>query len=236
MKPAVAHPGEDDVAAGDGAVEVRPRRQRGRRPGQPGDQRALGHREVLGGLAEHPSRHRLHPVDAGAEVDAVEVELEDLLLGELGFDQHRQHGLAALAQVAPPVRQEQRARQLLGDRAAALDRPRRACIANDGASDRNRVDARMAEEAMVLDGDERMLEVRRDGGERHVVPLLVEPEPGPAVGGVEPGVADPAGQPVDGIALFAQPPGGQTGHRRSRHRGEAGPGPGRCAAARAHSL
>ena len=190
----LAHPGEDDVAAGDRAVEVRPRRQRRRRPGQPGDQRALGHREVLGGLAEHPLRHRLHAVDAGAEVDAVEVQLEDLLLGELRFDQHRQHGLAALAQVAPPVRQEERARQLLGDRAAALDRARRARIADDRARHRNRVDARMAEEAMVLDGDERVLEVRRDGGDRHVVPLLVEPEPAPAVGGVEPGVADPAGQ------------------------------------------
>ena len=34
-------------------------------------------------------RHRLDAVDAGAEVDAIEVELEDLLLGELRLDQQR---------------------------------------------------------------------------------------------------------------------------------------------------
>ena len=130
-----------------------------------------------------------------------------------------------LPQVAPPVRQEERARQLLGDGAAALDRPRRARIADDGASDGNRVDARMAEEAMVLDGDEGVLEMRRDGGDRHVVPLLVEPEPGTAVGGVEPGVADTAGQLVDGIALFAEPSRGETGHGDDGVEQQPGPAP-----------
>ena len=33
----------------------------------------------LGRLAEHALRHRLDAVDAGAEVDAIQVQLEDLL-------------------------------------------------------------------------------------------------------------------------------------------------------------
>ena len=44
----------------------------------------------------------------------------------------------------------------------------------------------MDEEAVILDGDERVLQVGRDLGERHVVPLLVQAEPAAAVGGEEP--------------------------------------------------
>ena len=42
----LAHPRQDDVAALDRAVEVRPRRQRRRRARQPGDERALGKRQL----------------------------------------------------------------------------------------------------------------------------------------------------------------------------------------------
>jgi hypothetical protein len=61
------------------------------------------------------------------------------------------------------------------------------------------------EEAVVFDGNEGVLQVRRDGGDRHVVALFVEPEPALAVGGVEPGVADAARQLVDIVALLANP-------------------------------
>ena len=54
-------------------------------------------------------------------------------------------------------------------------------LRNTARRERDRIDARMPEEAMVFDGDERLLEMRRDGGDRHVVPLLVEPEPAAAV-------------------------------------------------------
>ena len=87
---------------------------------------------------------------------------------------------------------------------------------------RDRIDAGMQEEAVVLDRDERVLQVRRDRGERHVVPLLVEAEPRPAVGGVEPGVADAAGQLVDGVALLAEPPDAERGD--SDHHVEQEPG------------
>jgi hypothetical protein len=43
---------------------------------------------------------------------------------------------------------------------------------------------------MILDGDERVLEVSRDGGKRHVLPVLVHAKPSAAIGREEPGVAD----------------------------------------------
>ena len=40
----------------------------------------------------------------------------------------------------------------------------------------------MVIEAAILDRDDRVLQIGRDLGERHVVPLFVEPEPRLAVG------------------------------------------------------
>ena len=83
-------------------------------------------------------------------------------------------------------------------------------------------------EAMVLDGDEGLLQVRRDLGQRHVLPLLVEAEPALAVGGVEPGVADAARQLVHGPGLLPDP--GREQRRPPRRRpappaGCCGPAP-----------
>ena len=47
---------------------------------------ASGSVTALRRLPEQVLRHRLDAVDAGAEVDAVQVELEDLRLGELRLD------------------------------------------------------------------------------------------------------------------------------------------------------
>ncbi len=65
---------------------------------------------------------------------------------------------------------------------------------------------------MVLDRDERVLEMFRDFTERHVTPVLVEPEPSPAVRGEKPGVADAAGQTINRMTLAEEP--------RHAHRGE----------------
>ena len=88
----LAHLRQHDVAALERAVVVRPRRQRRRRADQPGDERRLRQRDRLRRLAEQMLRHRLDAVDAGAEIDAIQIELENLLLGELRLDQQRDAG------------------------------------------------------------------------------------------------------------------------------------------------
>src|SRR5918999_1670087 len=52
----------------------------------PGQRRRLGDIEVAYRLAEVALRRRLDAVGAAAEVDLVEVQLEDLVLRETGFD------------------------------------------------------------------------------------------------------------------------------------------------------
>ena len=114
------------MAALDGTVVVRPRRERGRRAREAGDERALGERQLTRRLAKQVPRHRLDAVDAATQIDAVQVQLEDFFLGELRVDHQRQHRFADLAAVGLLVRQEQRAGELLRQRAAAFDRARLA--------------------------------------------------------------------------------------------------------------
>ena len=201
----LAHAGEHDVASLDGTVVVRPRRERGRRAREARDERAFGERQLTRRLAKQVPRHRLDAVDAATQIDAVQIQLEDFFLGELGVDHQRQHRLADLAAVGLLVRQKQRARELLRERAAALDRARFLDVAEHRASERDRIDARMPEEAVIFDGDERVLKVGWDLGERHVLTVLVHPEPAGAVGSQEPGVANAALQAGDGIRLPERP-------------------------------
>jgi hypothetical protein len=91
-----AHAGEHHAAAGQGVLEVRPRRQGAGRPDDPCEESRFGEREVGGGLAEEIQREGLHAGNA-AERHVVEVELEDTVLGELGLQQQGEHRLARLA-------------------------------------------------------------------------------------------------------------------------------------------
>ena len=146
-------------------------------------------------------RHRLDAVDAGAEVDAIQVQLENLLFREIGIDHQRERGLADLPAVRLLVRQEQRPRELLRQGAAAFDAARGPDVAHQGAAERNRIHAEVMVEPVILDRHECVLQVERDIGERHILPALVHPEPLAAVGGKEPGIADTAVELVDGPGL-----------------------------------
>ena len=216
------------------AVEVVPRRQRRRRAREPGDERALGERERGCRLVEQPPRHRLDAVDAGAQVDAIEIQLENLRLGELHLDQQRQDRLARLA-----ARSSCGWRETACARAAASAccRPRpcpaRRTLRTTARPSAIGIDAGMQVEAVVLDRDEGLLQRRRDRVERHVLPLFVESEPAPAVGRVEPGVADTARQLVNDVRLTRQPDAADRRRRRRRPREGSSRGHDRCEAGRA---
>src|ERR1700704_3109276 len=64
--------------------------------GQAGQHRCLWQIQLTDAATEEISARRLHPVDAIAHVDDVEVELEDLLLGERVLDETRQPELGEL--------------------------------------------------------------------------------------------------------------------------------------------
>src|SRR6266542_3619741 len=73
------------------------RRQARRRLDEAREQRRLRNRHLPGRLAEVTLRRGLDAIRAGAEIDPVEVELEDLLLGKLALEPERQHDFLELA-------------------------------------------------------------------------------------------------------------------------------------------
>ena len=228
-QPLVAHLREHDVAALERAVVVGPRRQRRRRANQAGDERRLRQRHLARGLSKQMLRHGLDAVHARAQIHAVQVELQDLLLRQLRFDEEREPRFLQLAAVAPDVREKERPRELLCERAAAFHAAAMPHVLDDGARDADRIDAGMAIETPILDGDDGVLQIERDVVERHVVPLLVEAEPRLAVGAVEDRVADAACQPVDGDGVARQPhrrdAGGRDERQQQRERDPLGPSP-----------
>src|SRR5437762_620156 len=208
----IPHQREHDVAPIERAVVVCPRRERGWRANEPRDERCLSERDRTGRLPKQMLGHCLDAIHARAQIDAVQIELEDLFLAELGLDQDREARLLELAAVRLHVREKQRSRELLGQRAAAFRATAVTNVTRDGASEPDRIDARVIVEAAIFDGDDGVLEFGRDVVERDVVPLFVEPEPRLAVRAVEHRVADAARQSVDGHRIARQPNGRDDAH------------------------
>ncbi len=106
----------------------------------------------------------LDPIGAGAEIDPVQIEGEDLLLGELGLQPHRQHQFLGLAPGGLGGGQEQVAGKLLGDGRAA---PERAVLVGQvieaRPDDAPGVEAEVVVELAVLDGDEGRRDIGRQG-------------------------------------------------------------------------
>jgi hypothetical protein len=193
------------VAAAHRAARVAPGREAGGRADEAGHQRALGQAELLRALAEQAARHGVHAVDAAAEVDAVQVQLQDLVLGERLLQHERQHRLLGLPPPGAAVGEEERAGELLGEGAAAFRQLAPAQVAPGCAAHGDGIEADVAVEAMVLHRHHRLPHVGSHLRQRHVAALLVEREPGPAVGAEEDGVAHAPAQLVDGPGVPPAP-------------------------------
>ena len=159
---AVEHRLQDDVAARDRALEVDGRRVARRRLHQAGEQRGFRHRQLRRRLAEVTARRCLDAVQTVAEVDLVQIQLEDFVLGERALEPPREDQFLQLPADGLVRRQEALPRELLRDRAAAL---RGAAVAKVGdrrsrhAAD---VEAAVIVEPLIFDGEDRVDEVRRN--------------------------------------------------------------------------
>jgi hypothetical protein len=135
----------------------------------------FGQRELVELLAEigfGGCRDTIRPL---AEVDHVQVQPEDLLFGEFAFEPVRQEDLLQLAAPFAVLAQEQVTRGLHRDRAGALQVAARQHVDESRAQDARIVEARVLEEAIVLRGQERLLDALGDVGERdRGAPLLAD--------------------------------------------------------------
>ena len=117
---------------------------------------------MIGAMAEEIPRRGVDSVGAAAEIDAVEIKLEDLVLAELAFEREREDRFLDLADEAAVVGQEDVARELLGDRRGRADLVALDDRRAERAGDADRIDADVAAEAPVLGRDHRRAHLRRD--------------------------------------------------------------------------
>ncbi len=109
-------------------------------------------------------------VSAAAEIDLIEIELEDAVLRQRLLDAQRQQRLLDLAIERDLARQQEVLGDLLGDRRCADRAAVRADaleIGERGTHDRGQVDPGMGVEVLVLGGEKGVDDARRDRGKRH---------------------------------------------------------------------
>lgn len=140
-------------------------------------------------MAEEAARRGVDAIAAAAKIDLVQIEFEQLVLREFPFEREREHHLAPLARPGVAVRQEDVARELLGDRRGALHAPPGAMGAHREhrrAGHPDRVEAGVIAKAAVLDRDHRILHHLWHLAQRQPAPVVrPEREEDGAVGGVD---------------------------------------------------
>ena len=153
---------EDDARAVPRGFDVGGRRIIGGRLDETGDDRGLAQAQMVGAMPEEGSRGGVDSIGAAAEIDAVEIELENLVLAELALERERKNGFLDLPHEAPVVRKEDVARELLGQRRCRADPVVLDHRGADRARKADRVDADMAAEASVFGRDDRRAHLGRD--------------------------------------------------------------------------
>ena len=128
------------------------------RLGYAGDGGRFGDVELVERLAEERLGRGRHAVGALAEENDVEIQPEDLLLGELVLHAVGDEGFLQLATRGLVEREEHVARRLHGDGAGALGLVAGDQIDADGAHHAEVVDAVVLEEALVFGGEEGVLD------------------------------------------------------------------------------
>ena len=133
-----------------------------RRFGQPGDHGVLRQAKPADVRAVVDLRRRADAVSALAEIDLVDIQLQNLLLVEFFLDLHGEEDLVQFADIGSLPAQEEISGDLHGDRAAALaDLAARHEQADGGAHQPFDVHSGMLVEALVLGGDEGLEQPRR---------------------------------------------------------------------------
>src|SRR5438128_9077290 len=121
---------------------------------EPSKQRALLELEITGGFSEIAPRGHLDAPGAAAEIDGIEIELEDFRLAERALDPRRHDHLADLALVGEVIAHQQVLHDLLGDGRAALRPSELGEAIDEGADQAALVDPFVLVEAFVLSREE----------------------------------------------------------------------------------
>ena len=172
MKPASTRLSSTTLARARAAGRLMCGRVFGRRLEQAGQHRGFGEVHVARRLVEIEMRRAVDAEGAAAHIGAVEIELQDLVLGQARLQPDREEGLLDLALDGALVGQEQVLGELLGDRGAALAHAAGLRVGDERAHGAGDVDAEMIVEAAVLGRERRLDQVVRKIFQRDRVVVL----------------------------------------------------------------
>ena len=152
------HAAQHILLAHGGARRIDHRVVCGRRLRQARQHRGLSQAERVQRLAVVGPCGHCKAISALAEVDLVDVELEDLVLAQFALDLECKQDLVELAVIGLLAREEEVACNLHGDRRCALAAPARGQVGEGSAGDAQRINPGMLVEALVLRGEDGVLE------------------------------------------------------------------------------
>ena len=138
------------VASSTRSFGLDPRRTGRWTPDDARQKRRFGHIERRGVLVEVPSRGRLHAEITVAEINAIQIGFENLILGVSPLDPESQQNLTALSRPCAFAPERLGAHQLLGDRACPLRQTPGFHVVDGGASHADDVDTHMRSKVSVL--------------------------------------------------------------------------------------
>src|SRR4029434_9598012 len=122
--------------------------------------------EFFGGLTEIAARGEFNAPRAAAEIDGIEIKLENFRLAQRALEARGHDHLANLALIGEVFAHQQVLDDLLSNCGAALRASGRGEIADEGANQAALVDSFVLIEALVLGRQKGLLHVLRNVGER----------------------------------------------------------------------
>src|SRR6266446_1568800 len=162
---------QDGVALNRGALGIFQRRKSIRTANQAREQRSFGQIQLRRAFAEISLRSCFNAVTAGAEIDAVDVELENLLLGEIPLDAQSDHCFQQFAADGAASERETVAGELLGDATGAFLGRTTQEIVDERTQNSAPVNSTRLIKARVLPGQHGIGEKGRDLIERNFQPV-----------------------------------------------------------------
>ena len=160
-EPGLKHAVEHHTASFPGQFGIHQRRVHRGGWGQACDQGGLRKIELVGRLGEVDPGGIGQAVGAGAEINVVEVLLENLLLAELTFELVSQGRFLELARQRAVLTKKHCAGQLLGDCAGSFSNSALADVSHHGSSDSPEIHAVVVVEAAIFRSDEGLLHQQR---------------------------------------------------------------------------
>ena len=168
---ALEHPVEHGISLQSRPFRIPERRETIWAANQAGQDSGFRKVQLRGVFPEVGEGRGLNSVTTGAEVDPVNVQFQNLLLGEVVLDTQRHHRFQKFPAESPTPERQAIASELLGDATRTLFSRSAQYVLDQSAADPAPVNTPMFEKARIFTCKDRFDKIRSDFIERHLHPI-----------------------------------------------------------------